>query len=766
MKCSKCGFDNIKESEFCANCGSKMEQSSKKKNNKKLFIILGCIVIVIIGGYFLFNKLTKFSDPFEDIDNLTFDIVDNVPKKGEFVDNSLVGKLEEDYKKGNLTSDEYIMEYAYALFDRDKLNSKYKKADLDFNEPSKLFEKAESIIYDLSDETILYLYEKYTLSGNVLWDVENDTTASGISNNLNNYKIEKLVSGEGNLSKISNVKLSSKGNFLIYYSKNGNNAISDETANKISEFLESMVSKYEENYGLNYVYEVKEYNALSISYAKARSLLKLNHIDTKYLDTAMPVYMIDTDADDTGVLGFYLAPMTLLPKLAVEILSLMEDNVQYDTAMTTYAFPYFVVNSTLDDFDETKLVLAHELFHHYQKYICGNGDYESKCPSGNFTNETLADNVAIQNADVNKLGTIMSKHASWYTFCIEESMDLVGTKGGALGYPAFIFASNYAEIISNGMNHLFNSLKTNEPLKYLYDNSGSKYKEVLLTTAKKNLTHDYDNKLLIPFYEDKMYYPDNHQDIGIYNTSKSNRIDYSSMHYYYINPKDYSSDSQLIFSSYDDDLTLLLFVYDNGYKYLKNYSLNGEFIINVDEFSYYNELAFAIVNSEITDHLNYNYEVDNEGGRKPTVTAKELGLKTLDEEINNYSSFVCHYIEEDEDYKTVTQFKIGFDKKDKISEMYFKATIQMKDYNPDDPTFGIAKKIISGLLYVMQETYEEKFKYFKVYTEDNDDKYSVIFKITKNYYEALNDTLDFNNETKTEIIKSFQKEGYVCQYEK
>ena len=69
---------------------------------------------------------------------------------------------------------------------------------------------------------------------------------------------------------------------------------------------------------------------------------------------------------------------------------------------------------------------------------------------------------------------------------------------------------------------------------------------------------------------------------------------------------------------------------------------------------------------------------------------------------------------------------------DKISDMYFKGTVQMKEYDPESPTFAISQKIVSGLLYVIQQTYEEQFKNFKVITKEGTDKYSVTFKITKN----------------------------------
>ena len=123
-------------------------------------------------------------------------------------------------------------------------------------------------------------------------------------------------------------------------------------------------------------------------------------------------------------------------------------------------------------------------------------------------------------------------------------------------------------------------------------------------------------------------------------------------------------------------------------------------------------------------------------------------------------------IEDYLEYKTVTQVKFSFNKKDKISDMYFKGTIQMKNYDPENPAFAIAQKVVSGLLLVMQQTYEEQFKYFRVITEEGTDKYSVTFKITKNYYDALNNSINLNVEDKYSIVKSIQVKGFTCKFEK
>lgn len=108
------------------------------------------------------------------------------------------------------------MQLAYSIYDTRKLNYKYKTSSLDFNNPTELFENAFSMKEELSNDTLVYIFEKYTLS-DVVWDVEEDATVSGISNNeLYDYEVMPLVDKDANLSKLNNVILSSNKNFLVF----------------------------------------------------------------------------------------------------------------------------------------------------------------------------------------------------------------------------------------------------------------------------------------------------------------------------------------------------------------------------------------------------------------------------------------------------------------------------------------------------------------------------------------------------------------------
>lgn len=794
MKCVKCGFENINGAEFCGNCGFKQQPvpqaqplKENKKNKKKIIIIVSillAVALLITILVLVFNKSGKFKDPFQDVDDLVMEQEISSTHEYEKI-NSISNTLEQEFKENKITADKYIMQLAYSIYDSDKLDSKYEDLELGTPNPTELFKKTSELVDSISQETAKYIADKYFLS-DVIWNVESDSNASGMSNNkYNDYTITPLVSSESDLSKLDKAVLSSNHNFLIYYTTKGTNAITDADANKIAKELEKVVSAYEKKYGLKFKYEPNlqesvfgmitetiSFGGLPQATSKAKKVLKNSNIDSKYLDTAMPVYIIDTDVENTNALGYYVSPMiTGFEKVLLKGYDIFDDlGAQIDSMLTTYAFPYFVVSSSLDSFDDTKIVLAHELFHHYQAYICGDDSY-GECVSGLFTTETTADLAAVQNLDVNTTGTAINGHAGMYITDVSSSIDKVGLNDygeSGIGYGAFVFASNYDEVVTNGYNYLFQSMKYENALKYIYDNSGGNYKKALLLTAEKNLTLDYNNKLYIAQTEKQLYYPANYKDLGTTDNNFNLKINYSSMQYFYISPNAFGSENaQITFNGNNNDLSLLLFVKENSkYRLLYTHTLNKEFTINISDFALYDEVAFGMVNSSIINDLDYNVIVEENGTKTPTVTAKSLKLNTLEDVVKNQSSFMCHQIEEDDEWYNVYQIKVGFDNNSKLNEMYFKGTYKIKNYTEENSlAFSITKKIVSGLLYTMEKAYTEQFKYVDTIINESDDEYSVTFKITKNYYDALNRSFSISGDQKLEIIKSIQAEGFVCKYE-
>ncbi len=790
MKCDKCGFENLNHAEFCSNCGNRLVNNNqndnmqvnnqnnntvqqnntndnKKKSNSKIIIIcvVMAIILIIIAGIFIYKKLSKFDDPFEDVDNLSSVEVTDDGLYGVDIEKTSYSKIEEDYKNGKLSKDEYIMQLGYSFFDEDKMNSKYKSnSELKVN-PVRFFEKTDELINDLSEDTQMYVIKKYLLADVALELESGDAkNSSSIFNKNNNIEKTNIVAERaGNVNKLNKMIVSKNANFIVYYADEGLNKTTYETASKISNYLEETVETYKKKFGFEYKYSIQTQSKGMMSFNGKLLDMLLKGVDyTK----AMPVYLLNLG--ESNVAGFYVGEFNniwaSIGKLKIDIKSLFVDQgIGYNSITTTYALPYFIADSQIQNFDDFKIVLSHELFHHYQNYICGNGKYKD-CSSGDFTIETTANLVAANVTNIDNINTMLNDHSAAYSRFIETSIDKTGEERDAIGYPAYIFLNNYAHMVNNGFNKAFESLKYTEPLKYLYENSDGKYENIMIETATKVLTLNYDNHTLLPYRNKQVVYPKAHKNIDKYNESNNETINYSSSHYYYVDPSIFDDNTQLTFNGKYKDLTLLLFVReDNKYKHVYTYNLDKEFVINIDEFNAYDKIAFAIVDTKISGTSSYSFEVKEDGNKKVTVTPDGLGLKTnAKTTYKEISCFTKVNDAEDDDLVTYAQILVRFDNRDKINDLYFKGTLKLKNYDPNDKTFYITQKILSAGLYVLQKTYEEEYKNFKIITKEGKDKYSVTLKIIDDYYTELNKNFKEEVTTKKDILNALKKEGYTC----
>ena len=759
------------------------EPPKKKKKGKGFLIFLIVVLIIgglIFGGIKLFKYLTRIDDPFPDIDTLGVT---------ETID--YTNYLEEDYKNGTISADTYAAQSALAIFEPDKVDEKYKSTIINYQEPSYIYEFVAEHSDEISYDVKAYIYSKYLLA-DVVWDTGEDEETSGIYS----YKVEKVSDKLGNVNKLSKVKLSSKGHFLIYYTTDGLNAITDQKAEELAKHLEYTASNYKKLYGLDFKYTATNKSKKSSvfrmeSESHAAKLLHDNNIDTKYLDTALPVYVINL-ANSNAPAYYNVSTTTALDELwhlfaaNPDFWHPKEDGSKYTeeeksalrSASTTYTLPYFVINSSLDNMADTKIISSHELFHHYQPYICGNGEYvPCEYSSGNekhtakkFTIETTANLAAVEGSGVNTLGTEVNGHAWQYSkYGVEDSIDDESFQG----YLAYTFAYNYKKVVPNGQDKLFKSLTKENPLKYLYDNSNGKYKEAFLMTVEKNLTLDYDNNQLLPYENSwSVGYPPNHETIWNQKV-ETESIKYSSSHYYYVDPMNYGDETRFEITTGRKDLTLLFFVYENNkYKKVYEQDLTKDFIVKPKDFKDYEQIVIVISNTSASEEEGYTI-VSGETSKDPTITPESLKLKkekTKGGDRNqlgskeHFSSMSCYQVEDSDMFKTVTQVKLDFDEEDKPEDMYLKGTIQMKNYDPNDPAFKIAKTTVKGLLFVMKQKYKQELKSVRVSTMDDNDKFSILFKVKKDYYDAIKNSFNTESESKYDIATSIENEGFTCEY--
>lgn len=776
-------------------------EPKKKKKGLKGFIIFLIVVLIIggliFGGIKLYKHLTYVEDPFPDIDS-----IGAVTEEPYDPTNSFTNSIKFDYENGYINTDQYMMQLAYSIFDSNKLYDKYKSLDNDYANPRELFDTYEEKAPELSDETKQYIISKY-FGDFIIWDTgdDNETDANKTTSSTFNYEVKKLSRGGSDAAipygTLKNVRLSSGGHFLLYFSTTGENAISEENAVAVGEHLEKVIKQYKKNYGLDYEYtnyyknlETKLTNSDFYSYdptltpfanlsrAEAEKLLKNQGIDKKYLDTAMPLYFLNMG--DANVPAFYTSASISESKyLDLNHVAQLFQTAMYDihnivnpddivniqqsgTAAFTYAFPYIVINSGEEHLYNQQLIGAHELFHHYQRYICGDGGYEGVCNSGGFTIETTADMASVQNSGIDELGTSLTVHSAGFTKLSETSINKVGE-----GYGGLVFASNYTEVVPNGTNIMLQSVKYEDPLSYIYNSSNGKYRDALTLTAERLLTLDYKYKQLLPYSKGNSWSPTLPSSHGDINVNHRESINYSSMQYYYVDPSTLG-ESKIYFKAGEQtphELTLLLFVKeDNKYKKVYSHNLDEKFVIKASDWTAYDEIAFSIVESSIyNDNVYYNLETSPNIKDEVTVTPKSLGLKEPDQSKRKANTIMCYQIEDTEYFKTGYQVLINLDKDQNIDNMLMKGTLKVKDNVIATKAFDIAKKTAPGILLGIKIRYKQMLKNVRITTTETDDSWTVLFKVTKDYDGAFTSTFGAAGNSKEEIINLIKAKGFTCE---
>lgn len=784
--CSNCGVENEFDSGFCINCGTsltgnpveevKTEVSVKPKKKKGKGCLIALIIILliaglIVGGIFLYKKLTYFEDPFE-----TSKPVSSLSESNSFIKN-----LDNDYANGVITKDKYYEQLAYSIYEPAKLDSKYSSLKLDYANPSDLLDDVLTSNDGISYETYSYVIGKYGLDY-VEWNVDDAATTK-----KEETAIKKLGATDSHVNKLDHVLLSSNGNFLVYYTTEGINATDEKRAKAIAKYAESVIKEYKSKFNFDYKYEPVLVNysicmetlydktmdsPFDSSYCKARKLLKRNNIDEKYLKTAMPIYIIYTDNDNTTLLGGYNRKLNnaeytrlnisgiltaVFPEEAGEVVK-----IETDLGLSTYAFPYFYVSSESKNMDDIELVTRHELFHHYQRYFCGDGEYK-ECSGGLFVMESSANLAALSTTKINHTNALFNGHSIEYMLDTEKSVDKVWNGNG---YASYVFIYNYSEIVKNGTKKVFRSLKKDDPLKYLYKQSDGKYKDVMLTMAEKNLTREYKNKLLLPVGGDYDEYPKNHINTNgqVYN---NDTVDYSAMHYYYINPNNYDDGIQLNISktSFETDNLYLLMFITKGDKYelVYTHNLNDRFVINMKDFKEIGDLTFAIVNTSYNTNINYLLNISY-GAYEPTVTPKSLKLDKISKnggKNRSASKIVCSKVESEEYIKSTYQVLVSFDNKDEVNDFYVKGTVEMED----NAIFKIAKGVTTGAVFLLKQKYKEEFGKITLRTYDEGNRYIILGRVKDDYYTAIKSSFNTESTSKEDIFNAIQNEGFTCQYQ-
>jgi len=541
----------------------------------KKIIISIVVILIIIGSIFIVYALIK-------------------------KDNNQTPKVDDIYKKyinNEITIDEYV---------RNILDNSSSSNNID------------NFIYDnydkLDKSTINYYIEKINLT-DITFEIDKE--------NSNDVSISDIfiptVSAKEKITNLNHVVLSKNNNFIIWYTTTGTSKTALEVAQKLADGLEESLESYRITLGKEYQFESKNLNK-GKRYENMANILTTNNIDTKYLDEAMQVYLVEYD--DTA-LARYVTRRTA-SKLSSDVQEFFKTDINGAIAQ-----PYILIKpSSMTNYETLNQLYNHELFHHYQ--------YEVLC--GHFACE-LSDDPYILEATANWASSLITPKTTnegflndWAGSALNHtdnflSKSMIQEYGETtLGYGLFVYLANYSSNVENGIKLILDSIYKHNSLKYLYNNASQKdLVKVSHTLAVNNIKQDYSNKNLnaAPSFEAKLPIKQNitNDDID-HNINRT--LNPLGIEYYKIDKNNLKAELKIN----NDIAAFLINVTDDKIEIVDQATYDDkQYTFNLNN---YENAYLAIANLELTEELEYSITFKE---KKENFISFDDCLANLDDEL-------------------------------------------------------------------------------------------------------------------------------------
>lgn len=567
--------------------------SKPKKKKRGCLGCLGCfgqlllLIIILIAAFFIgkaiFNKVEENKEK-----ELAARFSTEVKLSSE-------NKLNSAYNKGEITTDFYILQTAYSIYDTSKLEKDY-KSDVEFSPPADIISLFETHFDELSDETKEYILNKLFLT-DVVIDTK-ETTNSSLDKNIylpssrvnasfyNNNFLSKTIlssiessenttttedtSGSYDLTILDKAVLSKNKRFLIWYTETGDAAVDRKDAIKMANEIEDISEKVSKFFGEEWSYEPwSNLDKLEITdmvqfdlLLKRKKVLDDCGIDFSALNHSFNIYLYNSPKSDTS-LARYTRKLDkfyeTLNKLMISTNVTNEQRAQNSKFANFYSIytPFITVQSDqTSDFENFSGLLAHELTHHFQQLYYEKNNAKKSVPL--FTSETVANLVAASVTDSKSTNIFLNSHSNYFTNNLNAVLTTIGN-GEELGYVEFIWAKSYIDKIENGFQYLKESLMQENPYQYLLDKAGDNYKFVIEDLSEKLIIKNYDKNGFKSNYfpvkldndmlndkENKVNYFATPDHINTFSQNKDYDLNKNSLNYHYISQKDLKKNNPII----------------------------------------------------------------------------------------------------------------------------------------------------------------------------------------------------------------------------
>ncbi|MCR5573154.1 MAG: hypothetical protein K6F57_05315 [Candidatus Saccharibacteria bacterium] len=431
-------------------------------------------------------------------------------------------KLSMEYKLGAIDVSEYFDQLVNISYDEGALNEIYKAdegSEPDISHDDEIIDLIKKNSNKLNKETIQFFINEYSQNTYYFGTPKENKVSTAKDIQLADDEAKERTMRQRFFNQVI---LSENGNFLVWYTKEGEDKITDEQAKNIGATLEKSIAPYEQLFGYKYEFRRNVNTANPARELIAKAYLKANKIDTKKLDTAMSVFVYETNSDD--VLATYYSNNDL--ESLKPVLEILKDLIIKEEYLN---YPYIRIDQdATEDLAYSSQVINHEFVHHFQYLYCANKT-SRYCPGGTSDNYLIYETVA-------QFGSSR----------VSDPYDK-----GYLGESGKGFAKN----IHNGLYVPGDTLKTDEYIDNVYQSyrdypyligyvteAGGKMEDVMAAHLQTNplgylKSHATDEQLHTAITKTAGYalsnkYPSNHQAAvnGDFPGPKMNKLNYLGTH--------------------------------------------------------------------------------------------------------------------------------------------------------------------------------------------------------------------------------------------
>lgn len=421
---------------------------NKTKSIILIIVATICAIAAVVAIVFLILKLTN-----QDDGKTKHAIIE--PAKEKYTSYE---KINLEYQSGGIDVAEYFKQLVYLETDSSKLDSIY-ESDYGNAYGTSHFDQIRKIIeenYNQLDKDLVAEYLHYNTQDGFNFGPETDNVSS--ANNI------QLAANTRRMKQhyFTKVKYSKNKNFLIWYTTEGDDGITEEQATDVGDALEKTIALYDNTYGVKFKSDISYTSLSDTRKEKAMELLKKNNIDTDAWNHVLSVYIYDFENENT-LAAWNTTFSGTIGQIATDLL------VGHEFLNA----PYITYNKASFDNEATAAqVTNHELFHHYQYLYCRSRGQKS-CPNhSDFEYEEMGANFASSRTSPGSNGSFLSNWSWKYSTQIDGGIASVSNPGGVdTGYGAYPYLIAYvAEAGGSAKDALAANAKSN-PLGYLESKS-------------------------------------------------------------------------------------------------------------------------------------------------------------------------------------------------------------------------------------------------------------------------------------------------------